>query len=167
MSIYIPGQGQTNTKVHSSTQDTTKYGTYHMAARPDLYEPLRTNNFEFVVIGLGQKLSDIGAELNYFHNNTEIGNIDEVLRVSVDQAFIPHFSQSVVQVKRGNSTLKYAGQPTFNNGQIRIKDYIGTDAKMALMEWQNLSYNVITEKVGLASDYKLNCILTEYTPDYI
>jgi len=41
------------------------------------------------------------------------------------------------------------------------------NAKLALMSWQNLSYNVQTEKIGLASDYKLDCYLREYTPDYI
>ena len=34
------------------------------------------------------------------------------------------------------------------------------------MAWQNLSYNVITEKVGLVQDYKKNCTLIEYSPDY-
>ena len=34
------------------------------------------------------------------------------------------------------------------------------------MAWQNLSYNVKTEKVGRMSQYKKNCYLLEYTPDY-
>ena len=34
------------------------------------------------------------------------------------------------------------------------------------MAWQNLSYNVRTEKVGLAKDYKKDCYLLEYSPDY-
>mgnify|MGYP003322441002 CR=1 FL=1 len=38
---------------------------------------------------------------------------------------------------------------------------------MALMSWQDLSFNVRTEKVGLASNYKLDCYVKEYTPDYI
>jgi hypothetical protein len=37
---------------------------------------------------------------------------------------------------------------------------------MALEAWQNLSYNVRTQKVGLAGDYKKECYLVEYTPDY-
>ena len=34
------------------------------------------------------------------------------------------------------------------------------------MAWQNLSYNVKTEKVGRMTDYKKRCYLNEYTPDY-
>jgi hypothetical protein len=34
------------------------------------------------------------------------------------------------------------------------------------MAWQRKVYNSKTEKVGLASDYKLLGYLTEYTPDY-
>ena len=33
------------------------------------------------------------------------------------------------------------------------------------MAWQNLSYNVVTEKVGLVEDYKKDCYLMEYSPD--
>ena len=34
------------------------------------------------------------------------------------------------------------------------------------MAWQNLSYNVKTERVGNMADYKKTCYLCEYTPDY-
>lgn len=143
--------------------DTTEIGTYHMADNPDMYEPQRTNNFEFVVTGLDNlpRVGSIGDE-----SNAVIKNAAKLIRVSVSQASIPHFTQGVLTVKRGNGTLKYAGVPTFEGGQIVLNDYIGVETKDVLMSWQNLSYNVMTEKVGLASDYKKDCVLIEYSPEY-
>jgi len=38
-----------------------------MADRPDLYEPLRLNNFEFQIVGLQAKLDEAGDNLyNHF-----------------------------------------------------------------------------------------------------
>ena len=62
--------------------------------------------------------------------------------------------------------MKAAGIPTFNEGSLVINDFIGADGKSALMAWQNLSYDVRTEKVGRMKDYKKDCYLLEYTPDY-
>lgn len=142
-------------------------GTYHLADNPSLYEVQRNNNFEFIVTDLDgiQRAGSTGAESNAF-----IANAQEMLRLSVTKASIPHFSQEPVIIKRGNSTMKYAGVPTFEEGQIEFNDYVGADTKSILMAWQNLSYNVDTEKVGSMSNpktqYKKKCYLVEYTPDY-
>ena len=87
------------------------------------------------------------------------------MRLSVVSTSIPHFSQGVIEVKRGNSTVKYAGTPTFPSGSLTVNDFIGADTKSVLMAWQNLSYNVRTQKVGLQTQYKKNCQLVEYSPD--
>lgn len=132
-------------------------GTYHLADNPNLYEISRTNNFEFIVTGLdGIKGLD----------GKPIANAQEVIRLSVTASSIPHFTQGVIPIKRGNSTLNYAGTPTFNSGSITCNEFIGADTLGVLMAWQNLSYNVETEKVGLASDYKKDAYLVEYSPDY-
>lgn len=143
---------------------TVPHGTYHMADNPAMYEPQRTNNFEFMVTGLGTTILKSG--FNEGDSNAYLSDPESIIRLSVKSTFVPHFSQDAITIRRGNSMLKYAGTPTFNNGSLTIKDYIGTDAKMALMAWQNQSYNVLTEKVGLAKDYKHDCYLLEYTPDY-
>ena len=142
-------------------------GTYHLADNPSLFEVQRNNNFEFIVTDLDgiQRAGSIGTEANAF-----IGNAQEMLRLSVTKSSIPHFSQDVVSIKRGNSTLKYAGVPSFEAGTLEFNDFVGADTKSILMAWQNLSYNVDTEKVGSVSNpntqYKKNCYLIEYTPDY-
>ena len=138
-----------------------KHGTYHLADNPNLYEVQRTNNFEFVVMDINNILR---AGMRDSTAN-RIANAQEILRMSVSSAAIPHFSQNPIEVKRGNSTLKYAGVPSFNEGSLTLIDYIGADTKAILMAWQNLSYNVQTEKVGLISDYKKDAYLIEYSPD--
>ena len=143
-------------------QDNT-YGTYHLADNPALYDPMRNNTFEFVVTGL-DKLLRVGADGS--EENAYITNAQEVLRLSVDSASIPMFTQEAIPVKRGNSTIKFAGTPSFASGSLVVNDWIGADSKSALMAWQNLSYNVKTDRVGNAADYKKDCWLIEYTPDY-
>ena len=143
-------------------QDNT-YGTYHLADNPALYDPMRNNTFEFVVTGL-DKLLRVGADGS--EENAYITNAQEVLRLSVDSASIPMFTQEVIPVKRGNSTIKFAGTPSFASGSLVVNDWIGADSKSVLMAWQNLSYNVKTDRVGNAADYKKDCWLIEYTPDY-
>ena len=157
--IRINGVDKPSTINETSNQP---HGTYHLADNPNLYEIQRGNNFEFVVMDIN---GIVKAGLKDVKSN-RIANAQEILRLSVSEAFIPHFSQSPITVKRGNSALKYAGVPEFSDGQIQVIDYIGADTKAVLMAWQNLSYNVITEKVGLVSDYKKDAYLIEYTPDY-
>lgn len=140
-------------------------GTYHLADNPRYFEVQRNNTFEFVVTDI-DGIRRAGA--NGTESNAAINNAQEMLRLSVVKSSIPHFSQDVVEVKRGNSTLKYAGVPTFQAGSLEFNDFIGADVKSILMAWQNLSYNVDTEKVGSldVTNYKKDCYLIEYTPDF-
>lgn len=140
-------------------------GTYHLADRPELYEIQRNNNYEFIVTNIDELIRPgmIGNEAN-----AKLKDSQNILRVSVTSAFIPHFTQEVVEVKRGNSTLKYAGVPTFGEGQLQFNDFIGADVKSILMAWQNMSYDVYTEKVASLqrTPYKKDCYLLEFPPDY-
>lgn len=145
-----------------------EFGTYQMFDRPDIYEPQRTNNFEFIVTGLDTngRLKKAGLISTDTSNSSYIENGAEIIRISLKQAFIPSFSQKSIQVQRGNTTINYAGVPSFDGGNIQLNDYIGANSYEVLAAWQNLSYNVATEKVGLAADYKKTCWVCEYTPDY-
>lgn len=140
-------------------------GTYHLADNPRYFEIQRNNTFEFIVTDIDgiMRAGAIGTE-----TNARIDNAQEMLRLSVSKSSIPHFSQESIEVKRGNSTLKYAGVPTFSEGSLEFHDFIGADVKSILMAWQNLSYNVETEKVGSldTTNYKKDCYLVEYTPDF-
>ena len=143
----------------------TNIGTYHLADNPALYEVQRTNNFEFIVTDIDGILR-AGAVGN--EENARFNNAQEVLRCSVVSTSIPHFTQEEIAVQRGNTTLYYAGKPSFPDGQLVVNDFIGADTKSVLMAWQALSYDVATEKVGSldVTNYKKDCYLVEYTPDY-
>ena len=158
--------GQTG--IASTTPDSispgSHFGTYHLAANPNMFEVQRDNNFEFIVTDIDGivRAGMIGNEAEAIR---VIKNAQEVISLSVVRTSVPHFSQGTISVRRGNSTLKYAGTPTFDAGTLEVNDFIGADTKSVLMAWQNLSYNVKTEKVGLASQYKKDCYLIEYSPD--
>lgn len=135
-------------------------GTYYLADNPQYYEPQRTNTFSFYVAGLDQLLKDHNITIN-----TDT-SVEKVLELSVKTSSVPHFGIDPITINRGNSQMKFAGKPTFDAGSITVNDYIGAQTKDILMAWQSLAYNVETEKVGLASDYKLDAFLLEYAPDY-
>ena len=137
-------------------------GAYHLADNPDLYEVQRSNNFEFVVTGLGE-LVQSGATVG--DDRPLLTNAQKVLRVSVVKASVPHFKQEVLQIRRGNSIIKMAGVPTFPEGTLVIRDFIGADGKSVLMAWRKLSYDDKTEKIGRMSAYKKDATLIEYAPD--
>lgn len=142
----------------------TKMGSYHLSDNPALYEVARSNNFEFVVTNLGDLLR---AGANETDSNATINGstAEDVIRLSVESSSVPTYKQQVLAIRRGNSVMKFAGTPDFEDGQIVVRDFIGADTKSALMAWQNLSYNVRTQKVGQMKDYKRDCYLLEYTPD--
>lgn len=141
----------------------SQIGTYHLADNPDLYEIQRSNNFEFLIQGIDKLLR---PSANAEDENAYITNGQEVIRLSVVRAPIPNFTQSEIQIKRGNSTMYAAGVPEFKPGSLVVNDYIGADGKSVLMAWQQLSYDFDTETVGKMSQYKKDCTLIEYTPDY-
>jgi hypothetical protein len=108
----------------------------------------------------------LSAIINVPANTQADTNADSIIELSVSKSSVPHFSQQAIQVKRGNNTMKFAGVPEFKAGSITVNDYIGSGVKDILMAWQARSYDVNTEKVGLAKDYKITAYLLEYTPDY-
>lgn len=144
-------------------------GTYHLRDNPQLFEIQRNNNYIFTVPLLDTETDPlIRAGAIGTESNARLSNASELFRLSVNSTFVPHFSQETVEIKRGNSTLKYAGVPTFGSGSAVFHDFIGADVKSILMAWQNLSYNVTTEKVGSLqrTNYKRDAYVIEYPPDY-
>ena len=138
--------------------DTVNKGMYHISDNPAFYEPARSNTFEFVVTNIDNLLSVDGE--------TVYRNAQEVLRYSVDSVSVPHFKQTPIIIRRGNSVMKAAGAPEFSEGTLVINDYIGVNSKSLLMSWQQLSYIVGKDAVGNMVDYKKDCYLLEYSPSY-
>ena len=139
-------------------------GTYHLADNPQLFEPARTNNFEFIITGIDSLLyaglnADTAAESDYITNG------QEMIRLSVVSSSVPHFELGVIDVKRGNNTMHAAGVPTFENHTLVVNDFIGARTKDILLAWQAQAYDVATEKVHRMPNYKKDCTLVELAPD--
>lgn len=133
----------------------------HLCVNPQVYEPQRSNTFRFVVTNIDNILR-VGADPDTASAADYIQNAQESLEFSINSASVPTFSQNPIEIRRGNSVMKAAGVPTFEGGQIDINDYVGSRSVEVLQSWQNLSYNVKTEKVGYMKDYKKDCYLLQY-----
>lgn len=141
-------------------------GTYHLSDTPELYEPSRNNAFEFILNAELNTLIAAGVNPEIATTTDELPNAQERIKLSVAEASVPHFSLDVIEIRRGNSTMKFAGTPTFDEGTVKCNDYVGARTKDILLAWQALAYDVSTDVVKLASNYKYDCELLEYAPDY-
>ena len=141
--------------------------TYHLSTGAErVWSPGKGNFFEFVVEGLGDLLKP-GVEEELAEDTDYITNGQEVIRLTVHETSVPHFELATLSIRRGNSVVKYAGVPTFNEGSLVCTDMIGAQSKAVLEAWQNLAYNVVTDKGGRAVNYKHNATLIEYTADHV
>ena len=143
-------------------------GTYHIAQHPELYTPSRNNNFVFMPIFKQDRILKHGVyEANATDNDYFTKEqLQEILMLSVNSSSVPHYQQNVIEVKRGNGVVKFAGAVTYPSGSLKFNDYIGADTKSAIMAWRRLSFNVENETIGAAEDYKITGTLIEYTPDH-
>ena len=123
----------------------------HISTNLANYEAARSGFFTFIVNDLD---NIIRADYTGDRSNEDsiapssrIANAEEVLKLNVTQASIPHFSLEPLQYRRGN-------------------DVVGLDTKSILMAWQALAYDVKTGRGGRMADYKKNCTLIEYTQDF-
>jgi len=89
----------------------------------------------------------------------------EVIRIAVASAPVPHYSINALRQRRGNSVQTFAGTPEFPEGRLELYDWIGVNTKSILMAWQKKAANLETGKTGILTDYKKNAVLCEYSPD--
>lgn len=143
----------------------TGVSTYHLADNPQLYEPSRNNTFEFVVTGI-DALLQAGVAESVATEDDWIADLQDVIRLSVATSSVPHFTLDVVTVSRGNSKMHFAGAPQFSEGSLTCNDYVGARTKDVLLAWQALAYDVVDDVVHLAPNYKHDCYLIEYAPDF-
>lgn len=145
-----------------------KLGTYHIAADLRNYEQARSNFFTFIVNDLDNiTRASYDPEVGDPTDLDIIPNAQEVLKLSVDASSVPHYTLGTGQIRRGNSVIKYATVPSWDDGQLVVRDYVGIDTKSVLMAWQALAYNVNNDKGGRMADYKKTCTLIEYTQDFV
>ena len=132
------------------------------------WEAARTGFFSLIVDDLDGiiKATYAGDNPESAPPSDKIGKAQEILKLNVLTADVPHFSLETLQYKRGNEVVKFAGVPTFNSGSVKVDDVVGLDTKAILMAWQGKAYNVHTGKGGRMGDYKKHCTLIEYDQAY-
>ena len=140
----------------------------HISTNLANYEAARSGFFSLLVHDINGivKASYGGADVREAGDNDKIARAEEILKLNVVKAPVPHFSLETLQYRRGNDVVKFAGVPTFDSGSITVDDVVGMDTKSILMAWQALAYNVHTRKGGRMKDYKKDCTLIEYTQDF-
>ena len=106
------------------------------------FEVQRTNNFELVIEGFGEDFT-----------------------LSVEGTNLPTVSNEPIELSYGNSKVKVAGQATYDDVTVTVKDVIGADMELKLWEWRKQVYDPETDKVGWAKDYKRGAYLYQYAPD--
>ena len=139
---------------------------YHLGSTHRAYQPAKKNFFEFIVEDLTNLLKP-GVEKELAQESDYITDGQEVIRLTVNKAPVPHYELNEIEIRKGNSSVWYAGTPTFSDGTLEVDDMIGANSKAVLEAWQNLAYNVTTDQGGRAINYKKNCTLIEYTSDHV
>lgn len=108
------------------------------------YEIQRTNHFEVQIAGLAG---------------------GEELTMVVESFGMPNYSNSAIELAHGNTRVKVAGQTTFEDSELVVKDAIGADTEKTVNDWHKQVYDPATDKIGWAADYKKNATVFEYAPD--
>lgn len=146
-----------NNTTSSFTTGPHQMGTYHMVNHSG-FEPQRTNNFEVQIAGLGS-LKDA--------NNTthKISNAGQLITLSVATYSAPQINLGNIPISYGNNKVKFAGLPEFPDSTIVLNDYIGIDVEYIISKWQSCVYDPVSQKIGLAKNYKKTAYLHEFAPD--
>ena len=148
--------------------------TIHISANLENYESARTGFFTFQVAP--SELENL-YNINYNRDSggeatKENGNLydaklaSDYLRLNVTKADVPTFELAVLDYRRGNNVVHYAGVPTYEGGSFTVSDIVGLDTKSLLYSWLYLAYDPKTRKGGRMKDYKKTATLTEYTQDF-
>lgn len=136
----------------------TDISVYDLVSRPDAFQHRQSNAFKFMVFGLENLVDPKTGE--------PIPNASDILKQATFTGQVPSFSQAPIEIRVGNTVMKAAGTPTFADTTIQLHDYVGVDTYNVLYAWQTLQYNSKTGRVGLASEYKKDAYLLEYTTDF-
>ena len=139
----------------------------HISTNLANYEAARSGFFSLIVDNIDNIVrASYTGEHSAAATSDKIAKAQEVLKLNVTGAPVPHFSLQKQSYRRGNDVVNFAGVPDFQDGEITVDDIVGLDTKSILMAWQGLAYNVHTRKGGRMKDYKKNCTLVEYTQDF-
>lgn len=140
----------------------------HISANLGKYEAARSGFFTLAVnfendLIKATAITDDNALASEIISATDAAGY---LYLNVVSAPVPTHQLEVLEYKRGNDSITFAGTPSFDKGSIKIDDVIGLGTKSILMAWHRLAYNVKTRAGGRMKNYKKDCTLIEYTQDF-
>lgn len=139
----------------------------HISTNLANYEAARSGFFSLIVDNIDNIVrASYTGERSAATDSDKIKQAQEILKLNVVNAPVPHFTLQKHGYRRGNDVVNFAGVPDFQDGEIIVDDVVGVDTKSILMAWQGLAYNVHTRKGGRMKDYKKDCTLVEYTQDF-
>lgn len=145
---------------HSTTTEITtgphQMGTYHMVNHAG-FEPQRTNNFEVQIAGLDNLVNANGESI-------QMSNAGQLITLSVASYSAPQINLGNIPISYGNNKVKFAGLPEFPDSTIVLNDYIGIDIEYIISKWQSCVYDPVSQKIGLAKNYKKTAYLHEFDP---
>lgn len=125
-----------------ASKNSYKYKGASMLDAAKVLEPMRNNNFEVTIPSLVN---------------------GDNLTLSVASYSAPQVNIGIITVPYGNSKVKFAGLPEFPDTTIVLNDFISMDTQDTIMNWHSIVFDLETDEVGYAKDYKKDGILTEYT----
>ena len=139
----------------------------HISTNLANYEAARSGFFSLIVDDIDNIIkASYAGETSAAAASDKISQAQEILKLNVVKAPVPHFQLKKESYRRGNDVVNFAGVPDFSDGSIVVDDVVGMDTKSILMAWQGLAYNVHTRKGGRMKDYKKQATLCEYTQDF-
>lgn len=137
----------------------------HIVRNPSLYEPARNNNFDLIINDVDRLLRE-GVDPAMATEEDYITGVGEIIRISAENFPVPNYSLEPVPVRRVNSTIKYAGGPTWSSGKFKCTDFVGARTKDALMALKAQAYDINHDVLHEASNYKHTWEVIEYNIDY-
>ena len=116
-------------------------GSFFMSTS-ERFEPQRTNNFALIIAGFPEDFT-----------------------LSVVSFPLPTITNEVIEMQRGNTKVKLAGPASYDNKDIVVRDFIGSDIESLVEQWRIQVFNQRTEAIGWMRDYKRNGTMIQFAPD--
>lgn len=122
--------------------------------------------YEIADLGVSGLAGDPQRPCHFMFTCPDVEGWDSHFELAIDASSIPFMKQDVLTIKRGATQINFAGSMSYDTHTLRVIDYIGLNSVDVLLNWQKLSGDTKSEKVGLAKDYKKTGYLTMYDPNF-
>jgi len=78
----------------------------------------------------------------------------DMLTLITQSIFVPGVENEVVELQYMNEKVRYAGNVTFNGGEITVRDFVDKDTYKMIMEWRKQVYDPDTGEIHWTGSYK-------------